>query len=130
MSTIPETEALEIVTFEFPVFVSVTSCVAVVPSVTVPKLKLEAFGESLFVAATPVPLKEIIIGKLLASPPIEMLPESAVADFGLNATMKFMLAPAARVTGAESPDMLKPAPVTATWEIVSSAVPVFESLIV
>ena len=126
----PETDALEIVTFAFPAFVSFTSCVAVVPSVTVPKLKLEALGESLFVAATPVPLKEIIIGELLASPPIEMLPESAVADVGLNATMKFILEPAARVTGAESPDMLKPAPVTTAWEIVSSAVPVFESFIV
>jgi hypothetical protein len=67
---------------------------------------------------------------LLASLPIETLPEAAVVDVGLNATVKFVLAPAARVTGAESPDMLNPVPVIAAWEIVSSAVPVFDSFIV
>ena len=130
LNPVPEAEALEIVTFEFPVFVSVTFCIAAVPSVTVPKLRLETFGESLLVDATPVPLKGIIIGELLASLPIETLPEAAVVDVGLNATVKFVLAPAARVTGAESPDMLNPVPVIAAWEIVSSAVPVFDSFIV
>jgi len=44
--------------------------------------------------------------------------------------VKFVLAPAATVIGAISPDRLKPVPLTPACEIVRSAVPVFESLTV
>ena len=44
--------------------------------------------------------------------------------------MKFMLAPAATVTGALSPDMLNPVPARVACEIARAAVPVFESLTV
>jgi len=41
-----------------------------------------------------------------------------------------MLAPAATVSGAVSPDMLNPVPVTLACEIARAAVPVFESVTV
>jgi len=44
--------------------------------------------------------------------------------------MKFMVAPAATVTGALSPDILKPVPVRVACEIARAAVPVFESVTV
>jgi hypothetical protein len=116
-------------TFEFPVFVSFTSCVVVVPTRTFPKLKFVALAESFIDDATPVPVNLIVIGAALASLVMETLPESAPAAVGLNAIVKFILEPAAIVAGAVSPDILKPAPEMVVLEIARSAVPVFDTFI-
>jgi len=52
---VPVAETVEMSTSAFPVFVSSTLCVVVVPTVTLPKFKLVGLAESVTVAATPVP---------------------------------------------------------------------------
>jgi len=54
----------------------------VVPTVTVSKAKLVTLGESIRVAATPVPERLMVRGVLLALLPIETLPEAAPVVVG------------------------------------------------
>jgi hypothetical protein len=54
---VPEAETLAIVTSEFPVFVKTTDCDDWVPTVTLPKLRLDMFAESWVVAFTPSPVR-------------------------------------------------------------------------
>ena len=42
----PEADAEEIVTFEFPTFVKLTSCAVEAPTVTLPKLRLETLADN------------------------------------------------------------------------------------
>src|SRR5260370_34878426 len=50
-------------TLELPVLVSVTVCMALLPTVTLPKLRLAGLAVSCGVAATPVPLIAMLRGK-------------------------------------------------------------------
>jgi hypothetical protein len=59
----PDTVTEDIVTFEFPVFVSVTFSVLLLASFTLLKLRLVGFALSRFVTATPVPLRAIMRGE-------------------------------------------------------------------
>ena len=59
----PEAVALEIVIFEFPVFVSVTFSDDLLPSLTLLKFKLDGFALKSWVAVWPVPLRAIEIGE-------------------------------------------------------------------
>lgn len=56
----PVTVTVEMVTFEFPLFVSVVVIKLVPFTLTVPKLKLVGFATTRRVAATPVPLNGIV----------------------------------------------------------------------
>ncbi len=42
----PDAVIVEILMLEFPIFVTLMFCVALLPTLTLPKLKLEALGES------------------------------------------------------------------------------------
>lgn len=53
-----------------------------------------------------------------------MLPLAAPAACGVKVTVKVALCPAARVSGAEIPLSVKPAPLTVARETVTAAVPV------
>jgi hypothetical protein len=123
------TLTLDIVTFEFPLFVSVTLCEALVPSVTFPKLRFVGLTTSDWVAATPVPLREIKSGEFGPVLTRETDPRAFPAEVGANKTLNVVLAPAPIVAGVESPLVLKPEPETFICEIVTLAVPVFFRLI-
>lgn len=124
----PEVVTPEIVMFEFPVFWMVTLSELLLPTLTLPKLKLEGFAVIADVAATPVPLNAIARGDPGALLVIDIEPLALPAADGAKAVSNATLPPAATVC-AESPVWLKPAPVTVTCEIVRLAVPVFFNVI-
>jgi len=122
LKPVPVTLSDETTKFPVPVFFSVTTCVPVVPSGTLPKLTLD--GVTDIPGAVPVPLKAIVVGELAASETIEMLPETLAVEVGVNVALKFMVLPGARVT-AEKPVTPNPVPVTLSDETFKFAVPVF-----
>jgi len=69
---VPEADTLEMVTFEFPVFVKTTDCDDEVPTVRLPKLRFEVFAESCSVAGTPVPVRLTATAEGMALLVIEM----------------------------------------------------------
>ena len=120
----------EIVTFEFPLFVMVTLEELLLPSLTLPKLRLVGLAPSKCVAATPVPLSEIASGEFGALLTSEMDPFTAPADPGANTALNVVVLPALTVAGTLIPVMLNPAPVTFACVIVRAAVPPFVKVIV
>jgi hypothetical protein len=79
---VPATVARLIVTLEFPLFVSLTLCVPVCPTITFPNVKAD--GEIVKPACVPVPVIEIARGELEASLKIVRPPFIAPADVGAN----------------------------------------------
>ena len=67
----------EIWTLELPVLVTVTGSVELLPVFTFPKFKLLVLNERVCVAATPVPVKETVLGEVAALLAIVMLPLAA-----------------------------------------------------
>ena len=59
LKPVPETLTVEMVTFEFPVFVNDTACVLLLPTVTLPKLRLAGIAERAD-CTTPVPDRETV----------------------------------------------------------------------
>src|SRR3974390_228736 len=112
-------------TFEFPLLVRVTLLVLELPALTLPKLKLVGFAETLTVEATPVPLKEMVAGELGAVLETTTAPVRLPAVAGANTALKLVLAPAARVAGVFKPLTLYPAPLTVSCEMVRDVFPLF-----
>jgi len=127
---VPNTVTLEIVTFEFPLLVSVVVNELLLPTFTFPKLKLDELSPRTRVAATPVPLKEMGSGELGALLIRVIVPVTLPSVFGPNTALNVAALPAPMVTGAVMPVVLKPAPVTVTEEIVTDALPPFVRLMV
>jgi hypothetical protein len=127
---VPVTVTPEIVTFEFPLLVSVVVNELLLPTLTLPKLKLDELNPSTRVAATPVPLREIVVGELGALLTNVIDPVTLPAALGPNTALNVVAFPAPMVTGAVIPVVLKPAPVTVTDEIVTVALPPFVRLMV
>ncbi len=121
----PITLICEIVRLELPVFFTATCKGLDPPTISFPKLRLDAASEIVRVAVTPVPLRAIgyvgFVALLLMITLPVTLPEAA----GLNPTVKFDVCPADSVSGNEIPLSLKPVPLTVALEIVVLAVPVF-----
>src|ERR1700747_3111733 len=99
----PVAVALEIVTLEFPVFVSAVLCELLLPTLTFPKFKLFGFAPSNKVEATPVPFKEIRNGEPGALLANETEPVTLPAVVGANSTLNVELVPAAIVVGTGRP---------------------------
>jgi hypothetical protein len=119
----------EIVTAEFPLFVSVDVCDAVLPSFTFPKPKLAGLAPSNSVDATPVPDRLIVIGDGVPFVVRVIEPLIAAVDVGAKIALKLVLPPAAIVVVVESPVWLMPAPATVICENVIVALPLFVSVI-
>ena len=102
----------------------------VVPSFTLPKLKLVGLAPSKVLAASPVPLKGIANGELGALLRRARDPAALPEDGGAKTTLNAALFPAAIVNGTFSPEVLNPAPVAAACEIVRLALPLFETVMV
>lgn len=127
---VPVTVTPEIVTFEFPLLVRVVVNELLLPTLTLPKLKFDELNPSTRVAATPVPLREIVVGELGALLTSVIDPVTLPAALGPNTALNVVAFPAPMVTGAVIPVVLKPAPVTVTEEIVTVALPPFVRLMV
>lgn len=113
LNPVPVRATCEIVTLEPPVFVTVSNSDELLPTVTVPKLRLVGFelsppGEA------PVPDKPMVSGEFEALDVTVMLPVAAPADAGLKATLKVVLCPAASVTGVVTPLTENPLPLAVT----------------
>jgi hypothetical protein len=122
-NSLPESVARLIVTFELPVFVSVTVCVLLWFTCTFEKVKVE--GEIERPACVAVPVSETIKGEFEASLMIVSAPEAAPAAVGANCTVSVLLWPTASATDGLPPVTLKPEPVTVACETFTVAVPVF-----
>jgi len=112
LNAVPVTVTLEIVTFEFPLFVSAALNELLLPTFTLPKLKLVGLAPSRKVGATPVPLREIASGEPGALLTSEMDPLAAPAAPGEKTVLNVTLVLAAIVSGTVRPVMLKPVPET------------------
>jgi hypothetical protein len=117
----------EIVTFEFPVLVSVKGRELEVFRFTVPKLKLVGFALRVSAVATPVPLRLMVMGEGLPFVASRMVPLIAPAPDGANTALNIRLPPATIVDDVVKPLTLIPAPATVMLENESVALPLFVS---
>jgi hypothetical protein len=102
----------------------VSVCVLVTPTVTLPKLTLEGVTE--ICGCTPVPLREIDAGELVALLTTVTLPERLPVEVGANVTLKDVDWPAARLKGSVIPLVLYPAPLALICEMETLEFPVLE----
>jgi hypothetical protein len=126
----PETFTADIVTLEFPVFVKAALKSLLLPTITLPKLRIDVLNVSSWVPATPVPLNAIVSGELGALLVSEIEPVTLPAALGAKTALNVAFDPVGIVSGALRPVMLKPVPVTAAREITTLAVPLLVRLIV
>jgi hypothetical protein len=125
LNPVPVTVTVEIVTFEFPLFVSVTLNELVLPTFTFPKFKLVGFAPTRKVGATPVPLRAMVVGEVGALLTSETEPLTLPAEVGRKATVIVVCCPAFTFKGSDNPLTVKKAePVSVTWVMLSVAVPV------
>ena len=106
----PELVILEIVTFEFPVFVTVMFCELLLPTLTFPKLRLVGLTPRVRVATTPEPLRLTDVGEVGALLTIEMFPITLAVAAGVNTALNVALFPTGIVTGVARPLTLNPLP--------------------
>src|SRR5271155_3979323 len=118
------------VTLEFPVVVKEELKSASLPTLTLPKLKLDVPNVSSCVPASPDPLSAIVNGELGALLVSEIEPVTAPAAPGAKTALKVVFEPAGNVIGALRPVMLNPEPDTVGCEITRLAVPFLVRLIV
>ena len=125
LKPVPLAAICEMFTFAEPEFVSVTVCVALLPSVTEPKATL--FGFAVSCPCTPVPASATDAGDPAALLTIEIDPVAPPAAVGLNTAVNDAVLPALIVIGIDPPVMLKPAPDAIACVTVSVALPEFVS---
>ena len=130
LKPVPVAPTLDIVTLAFPLFVKVTLSALLLPTLTLPKLKLVVLSPNSFVAATPVPLSAIAIGEFGALLVRVTEPLTVPAAVGANTTLNVADLPAVILNGALMPAVLKPVPAAVTAEIVTVALPLLVKLIV
>jgi hypothetical protein len=94
---------------EPPVLVTVSARDLLLPTVTLPKLRLLGFDPR-DPSASPVPANEIVRVGLEAFEVTVTLPLALVADAGVNVTVNVVLWPAVRVNGVLIPLRLNPVP--------------------
>jgi hypothetical protein len=90
----------EIVTFEFPVFVTMTFCELLLPTFTFPKLRLVGLMPSVKVAAMPEPLRPTEVGDVGALLTMETLPDTVPTAVGRKATVIVACCPALTLSGS------------------------------
>ena len=100
-------------TLEPPVLVTVSDNDCLLPTITLPKLRLAGFDPSA-PGVTPVPVSGMFKVGLEPFELIVTLPLTPPAEAGLNATVKLALSPAVSVTGAVIPVRLNPVPLIPT----------------
>jgi hypothetical protein len=126
----PETFTEDIVTPEFPVLIKAALKSLLLPTFTLPKLRLDVLNVSSCVPATPVPLNGIVSGELGALLESEIEPVTLPAALGVKTALNVAFELIGIVSGVLRPVVLKPVPVTVAREITTLAVPPFVRLIV
>jgi len=124
VNPVPEREAWVTLSAAVPGFLMVRVWELLTPTVTLPKLTVEGMTE--ICACTPVPLRVMVEGELVALLTTATLPERLPVEAGANATLKVVDCPAASVTGSVIPLVLKPAPVALICEMETLEFPVLE----
>jgi hypothetical protein len=119
----PLLATFEIVSVVPPVLVTVSDSTCLLPSVTLPKLKLVGFDPR-EPAAMPVPDSGTESVGLEPFEVMVTLPLALPAETGANVTLKVALCPAVSVAGVEIPLTEKPDPLLATFETVRVEPPV------
>jgi hypothetical protein len=130
LNPVPLTEIFEMLAFAFPVFLMVACNVSVVPTFTLPKLRVAGLEVRVTTEAWAVALHETCSGELVALLAILIAPLAAPADVGFNDAVKLALWPAATFRGMVIPETLMPEPVALTLEIVKGESPELVSRIV
>jgi hypothetical protein len=125
----PATVTLEMVTFEFPMFVNVVASELLLLKFTTPNGKIIGLALNSMVTGTPVPFDGIVSGEPGASFTSETDPLTNPTVVGAKTMLNVVLPPAAIVLGNDRPFVLNPAPITLTCEIVKLALPLFVSVI-
>lgn len=97
----PKVVTPEMVTFEFPVFVTVTFCELLLPIFTFPKPRVVGLIASVNVAATPVPLRVTAVGDVGALLTIDRLPDTVPVTVGRKPTVIVLCWPALIFRGRE-----------------------------
>ena len=113
----------EIVELMPPTLVRVSDRVCVLPTATLPKLRVVGF-DTRVPGEVPVPVRGIVNVGFEASEVTVTLPVLVPVESGLNDTLNVALCPAVSVIGAEIPLTLNPVPVTATCETEMLVLPV------
>ena len=109
-----------------PVLVTVSCKLLLLPTGTLPKVRLDGDSERV-PAVTPVPAKAAVSAPLFVEEVTESVPVAEPAEAGVNTTEKFATCPGASVNGTEIPDSENPAPDTVAAEIVALDPPVLVS---
>jgi hypothetical protein len=109
----PVMPTAETVTLAPPVFVIVSDSVPLLPTFTLPKLRLVGLALNA-PGATPVPDTAIVMDGFGASDAMVTVPLAFPLDFGANAIVNVVLLDAARVIGVDIPVMENADPVTDT----------------
>lgn len=107
-----------------PLAISVPVCVVLVPTTTLPKLRLLGFVASC-PTLLPVPVNAIFRFGLEAFEVSARVPFIVPAVVGANETVKVTLCPGAKACGRLSPVRLNPVPETATWMMLRLLPPEF-----
>jgi hypothetical protein len=119
----PLTVACVMLRLALPGLLTVTVCVLVMPTVTLPKFTL--VGTTEIWGCTPVPASEIVAGELLALLTTVTLPVELPTRLGENPTSSETPWPTNRVTGGMTPPAVKPVPLTLICEMLTLEFPVF-----
>jgi hypothetical protein len=120
---VPATLICERVTAEFPVFVSVTACVPLLPMVTLPKLNAVGLAESCRTWDTPVPESMTLRGEFGALLTSVRAPVVLLAEAGVKLTVKTAELPGTSVRGKVTPLNAKPVPLTVACVMLRLALP-------
>lgn len=115
---VPLIATCEIVTVEPPVFVTVSDNGSLLPTCTVPKLKLAGFALNAPTDA-PTPASVMVKVGFGASEVIVTLPLAAPVVCGANVTVNVALCETFNATGVEMPPTLNPLPLAAICEILT-----------
>src|SRR5258708_33501010 len=125
LNPVPLALICEMDTAEFPVFVKVTVCEALVPVVRLPKLSDVGFAASCKAEATPDPLRGILKAGFVALFVSVRLPERLPAEVGVKPTLNVAVPPGATESGKANPDKLNPVGLKDAWVTVRVPEPGF-----
>src|SRR5208283_1459856 len=128
LKPLPASAACVTLRFAVPVFLIVSACVLLAPTMTLPKLALAGLTE--ICGCVPVPLNAIVAGEFVALLTTLRLPVALPALAGAKPTVSVKLCPAARSPAPEQPLTVNPAPLMAACEMVTLPVPLFVTVIV
>ena len=130
VKTAPVTFTADMVTLEFPVLVKEELKSLLLPTFTLPKLRLGVLNVSSCVPASPDPLNAMANGELGALLVSEIEPVTGPAAPGAKTALNVVFEPAGIVIGVLRPVIVNPVPVTLACEITRLAVPLLVKLIV